>query len=49
MNAQHFECDTPDCMFWDEEDGCIKGTSISIQEHCCVDYEQKQEHNNGAS
>ena len=38
--SQHLECDTPDCIHW--EDGvCIKGTSVTIQEHHCVDYEER--------
>lgn len=37
---QHFECDTPDCVHW--EDGeCTKETSVTIQEHHCVDYEER--------
>lgn len=39
-NPQHFECDTPDCCYW-SEDGCTKGTAITIQEHHCVDYEEQ--------
>lgn len=36
---QHFECDTPDCVHW--EDGeCTKETSVTIQEHRCVDFEE---------
>ena len=41
MNRQEFECDTPDCRFWDEEDGCTHKASITIQEHCCCDFEKK--------
>ena len=37
---QHVECDTPDCIHW--EDGiCAKETSVTIQEHHCVDYEER--------
>lgn len=33
-----FTCDTEDCIHW--EDGtCKYPYSITIQEHCCVDYE----------
>lgn len=33
-----FTCDTEDCIHW--EDGvCKYPASITIQEHCCVDYE----------
>lgn len=39
-NPQHYECDTPDCCYW-SEDGCTKGTAITIQEHHCVDYEEQ--------
>lgn len=35
-----FNCDTPDCIHWNEEDGCTKTTSVKIEEHCCLDYEE---------
>ena len=38
--VQHFECDTPDCIHWNDG-ACVKGTSVTIQEHHCVDYEQR--------
>lgn len=38
--VQHFECDTPDCIHWNDGD-CMKGSSVTIQEHHCVDYEQR--------
>lgn len=41
MNSHEFECDTPDCRFWDEENGCTKQASVTIQEHCCCDFEEK--------
>jgi len=41
MNRHEFECDTPECRFWDEENGCTKQTSVTIQEHCCCDFEEK--------
>ena len=41
MNRQEFECDTSDCRFWDEEDGCTQRASITIQEHCCCDFEKR--------
>ena len=37
---QHVECDTPDCIHW--KDGvCAKESSVTIQEHHCVDYEER--------
>lgn len=39
MNIDYI-CDTPDCMFW-SEDGCKKETAVTIQEHHCVDYEER--------
>ena len=39
---QHLECDTPDCIHWKDGE-CIKETSVTIQEHHCVDYEQHVE------
>ena len=39
MNCD-FTCDTQDCMHW-SEDGCLKKTSITIQEHCCCDFEKR--------
>ena len=39
---RHFECDTPDCVHW--EDGeCTKETSVTIQKHHCVDFEERIE------
>ena len=36
----HFECDTPDCIH--SEDGiCVEPGAITIQEHHCVDYEER--------
>ena len=43
MSRQGIDCDTPDCIYWDEENGCIKETGVKIQEHCCLDYEPKKE------
>lgn len=37
---QHVECDTPDCIHW-KGGGCAKETSVTIQEHHCVDYEER--------
>lgn len=37
---QHLECDTPDCIHWKDGE-CIKETSVTIQEHHCVDYEER--------
>ena len=37
---QHLECDTPDCIYW-KDGACVKGTSVTIQEHRCVDYEER--------
>ena len=39
---QHLECDTPDCIHWKDGE-CIKETSVTIQEHHCVDYEERTE------
>ena len=39
---QHLECDTPDCIHWKDGE-CDKETSITIQEHHCVDYEERME------
>lgn len=36
-----FVCDTEDCIFWNEYDGCTKQTCVTIQEHCCCDYEKR--------
>lgn len=41
MNRHEFVCDTTDCRFWESEDGCTKLTSVTIQEHCCCDYEER--------
>ena len=38
--TQYFECDTPDCIHWKCGE-CRKETSVTIQEHHCVDYEQR--------
>ena len=37
---QHVECDTPDCIHW-EAGVCAKETLVTIQEHHCVDYEER--------
>ena len=37
-----FMCDTEECMYWSEEDGCVKKTAITIQEHCCCDFEERR-------
>lgn len=38
--SQHLECDTPDCIHW--EDGeCVKEASITIQKHHCADYKER--------
>ena len=37
---QHLECDTPDCIHWKDGE-CVKETSVTIQEHRCVDYEER--------
>lgn len=37
---QHLECDTPDCIHWKDGE-CAKETSVTIQEHHCVDYEEQ--------
>ena len=37
---QHLECDTPDCIHWKDGE-CAKETSVTIQEHHCVDYEER--------
>lgn len=39
VDMQDFTCSTPDCMYWSDE-GCSKG-SITIEEHHCVDFEEK--------
>lgn len=41
MGRQNFTCSTPDCMYWNnDEDGCTKG-SITMEDHCCLDYEER--------
>lgn len=35
-----FVCDTEDCTHW-EQGTCKYAAAITIQEHCCVDYERK--------
>jgi hypothetical protein len=41
VGRQNFTCSTPDCHFWgDDEDGCTKG-SVTIEEHHCVDFEER--------
>lgn len=42
MKNRDFICDTEVCVYWDEKYGCQKETAISIQEHCCIDYERKR-------
>ena len=37
---QHVECDTPDCIHW-KDGACAKETLVTIQEHHCVDYEER--------
>ena len=37
---QHLECDTPDGIHW-KDGACAKGASVTIQEHHCVDYEER--------
>lgn len=37
---QHVECDTPDCIHW-KDGACAKESSVTIQEHHCVDYEER--------
>lgn len=37
---QHLECDTPDCIHWNDGE-CIKETSVTIQKRHCVDYEER--------
>lgn len=39
---QYLECDTPDCIHWKDGE-CAKETSVTIQEHHCVDYEERME------
>lgn len=39
---QHLECDTPDCIHWKDGE-CAKEISVTIQEHHCVDYEERME------
>lgn len=39
-SPQHFECDTPDCAFWKDGE-CTKETSVTIQEHHCVDFKER--------
>lgn len=42
MGRQNFTCSTPECIHWNnDEDGCTKG-SITIEEHCCLDFEETQ-------
>lgn len=41
MNRHEFVCDTTDCRFWEPEDGCTKRTAVTIQEHCCCDFEER--------
>lgn len=40
LQQQRLECDTTDCTHW-SEDGCALPGSVTIQEHHCVDYEEK--------
>ncbi|MPM29318.1 hypothetical protein SDC9_75858 [bioreactor metagenome] len=40
LHPQQLECDTPDCAHWCAE-GCALPGSVTIQEHHCVDYEEK--------
>lgn len=35
-----FTCDTEECMYWSDGE-CVKKTAITIQEHCCCDYEER--------
>lgn len=42
LRGHNFVCDTEDCIFWNEEKGCVKQTSITIQEQCCCDYERRR-------
>ena len=39
-NPQQLACDTSDCIYW-REGGCGKETAVQIQEHHCVDYEER--------
>ena len=39
-NPQQLECDTPDCIHW-QEGGCAKETAVLLQEHHCTDYEER--------
>lgn len=39
-HPQHLECDTPDCIHWKDGE-CINETSVTIQEHHCLDYEER--------
>ena len=36
----HFECDTLDCIH-SEGGVCVKPGIVTIQEHCCIDYEER--------
>jgi hypothetical protein len=38
--GRDFECDTEECKYWDVEDGCTKRAPITLQEHCCCDFEE---------
>ena len=37
-----FACDTEDCIHW-EQGACKYPAAITLQEHCCVDYEHRAE------
>lgn len=38
-----YQCDTPDCIHYDPEQGCTSPASILIQEHHCCVYEARPE------
>lgn len=38
--TQHLECDTSDCVHW-ENGVCVKETPVTIREHQCTDYEER--------
>ena len=42
MERQNYICNTPDCIHWEEKNGCAKRACILIQERCCIDYEAKK-------
>ncbi len=40
MQCKEFDCDTENCRYWREEEGCQR-TTITIQEGHCCEFEEK--------